>query len=102
MSDPVTTAVEQRGEWIRQGSNERTPVSRRHQSLRHSWRLWHMRISNPPKHAVSQVAGYIKGRVPSMWPASGVSASAISAGSISGRAATSCRQLGETRPRSEL
>jgi putative transposase len=46
----------------------------------------HMLISIPPKYAVAQVVGYIKGK-----SAIHISVAGTSWGSTSGRAATSCR-----------
>ena len=53
----------------------------------------HMMISIPPKYAVSQVIGYIKGKSAiSTWHVFTVSGSAISWGSTSGPGDTSSRQ----------
>jgi len=44
----------------------------------------HMMLSIPPKYAVSQVVGFIKGRARFTWPGCMGNASAISWGSTSG------------------
>jgi REP element-mobilizing transposase RayT len=49
----------------------------------------HMMISIPPKYAVSQVIGFIKGKARSIWPGFTGSESATSWVSTSGRAGTS-------------
>jgi putative transposase len=49
----------------------------------------HMLLWIPPKYAVSQVVGYIKGRARSTWPGSMESASATSWDSIFGRGGSS-------------
>jgi putative transposase len=51
----------------------------------------HMMISIPPKYAVSQVVGFIKGRAPSIWHGFMVSGNRITLGKASGREVTSCR-----------
>ena len=51
----------------------------------------HMMISIPPKYAVSQVVGFIRARVQSIWPASMERGSAISLGNTSGPEGTSSR-----------
>jgi putative transposase len=51
----------------------------------------HMMISIPPKYAVSQVVGFIKGRVPSIWPVCMEKRSATLSGSTSGQEAISSR-----------
>jgi len=52
----------------------------------------HMLIAIPPKYAVSQVIGFIKGKSAIHLARVYGSASAISAGSTFGRAGTSCRR----------
>ena len=52
----------------------------------------HMMISIPPKYAVSQVIGYIKGKSAIHGPVSTASGSAISQASTSGRGDTSYPQ----------
>ena len=58
----------------------------------------HMMISIPPKYAVSQVVGFIKARVRSIWPGSTGRESAVSWGSTSGPEGTSSRPWVETKP----
>ena len=62
----------------------------------------HMLLSIPPKYAVSQVVGYIKGKARSIWPGSMESANAISLGSTSGPEDSSSTRSGGTRTRSAL
>jgi putative transposase len=57
----------------------------------------HMMISIPPKYAVSQVVGFIKGKVLSIWPVYTGRRSAILWSSISGREGTSSRPSVETK-----
>jgi putative transposase len=57
----------------------------------------HMMISIPPKYVVSQVVGFIKGRVPSIWLASMASTGGTLSGRASGRAGISYRQSGATK-----
>lgn len=54
----------------------------------------HMEISIPPKYAVSQVIGYIKGKARSGSPAPMAGASGTMWGNTFGRAATSCLPWG--------
>ena len=56
----------------------------------------HMLLSIPPKYAVSQVMGFIKGKSAIHVARVYGSASAVSSGNTSGREGTSCRQLGGT------
>ena len=62
----------------------------------------HMLIAIPPKYAVSQVIGFLKGKRPSISRGQTGSGSATSWGSISGRGGTSCRRSGGTRLRSAM
>ena len=57
----------------------------------------HMMISIPPKYAVSQVIGYIKGKSAIHLARATERGSATSSGSISGHEDTSCPRWGETR-----
>ena len=57
----------------------------------------HMMISIPPKYAVSQVMGFIKGKSAIHWRGCTASASAISWGSISGPEGISCPRWVEMR-----
>ena len=58
----------------------------------------HMMISIPPKYAVSQVVGFIKGKSAiHLARASMASTGGISSDRASGRAGTSCRRSGATR-----
>ena len=59
----------------------------------------HMMISIPPKYAVFQVIGFIKGKsaIRSTWPGYTGSENATLWVSTSGRAGTSSTQWGETR-----
>ena len=57
----------------------------------------HMMISIPPKYAVSQVIGFIKGRARSTWRGPMASTGGISSGKVSGRADILSPRLGATR-----
>ena len=57
----------------------------------------HMLIAIPPKYAVAQVVGFIKGKRASIWRACTGSARGTSWGSTSGRAGTSCPRSVEMR-----
>jgi putative transposase len=59
----------------------------------------HMLISFPPKNAMSQVIGFIKGKSAITWPGCMESGSEISWANISGRGNSSCPRWGETRQR---
>ena len=50
----------------------------------------HMMIAIPPKYAVAQVVGYIKGKAPSTLPGTSGRDAGTSSGSTSGHEATSC------------
>ena len=52
----------------------------------------HMMISIPPKYAVSQVIGFIKGKSAITWPGCMARTGAISLVRASGRAGISCRR----------
>jgi putative transposase len=57
----------------------------------------HMLLSIPPKHSVSQVVGFIKGKSAIHLARTYGDAGATSLGSTSGRAASSSRRWGEMR-----
>ena len=57
----------------------------------------HMMIAIPPKYAVSQVVGFIKGKSAIHWRECTERRSAILWVSISGHVGTLCRRGGETR-----
>ena len=57
----------------------------------------HMMISIPPKYAVSQVVGFIKGKSAIHWPVYTERRNAILWGSTSGREGTSSRPSVETK-----
>ena len=52
----------------------------------------HMMIAIPPKYAVSQVIGFIKGRARFTWRGCTERGSETLSGSISGRGGTGCRR----------
>ena len=57
----------------------------------------HMMISIPPKYAVSQVIGYIKGRARFIWRGCTGRGSATSSDRASGPGGILCRRWAETR-----
>ena len=57
----------------------------------------HMMISIPPKYAVSQVVGFIKGKAPSIWHGCMENVSKTTLGRASGREAILYRQWGGMR-----
>jgi hypothetical protein len=58
----------------------------------------HMMIAIPPKYAVSQVVGYIKGKSAIPWRVFTGSENGTLSGSTSGRVGTSCPPWAATKP----
>jgi REP element-mobilizing transposase RayT len=58
----------------------------------------HLLLSVPPKHAVAQVVGYIKGKIVIQMARGYAGRRGTSSGSTSGRGDIGCRRSDETRP----